>query len=290
MKRIFIFILLYFNCISSFSQIILEKSYKSISEKNDFYLGLFNTGDEIIFGYYAIIKATEHHRDNEHTLSQITLYNQNHSIRNIINLDAYSEYFVKAILVNQKLFPITKKLFNDDNKIELLLEITDKSNNGFMLLINEDGKELQKVSLPAPNAYYALYDLGYTNGTKMKVETRAVNSEANQYLIFQLHGTIPKSIEYGNKTEDSNNSGALGNFFPNPTQNTTKIYYELPTNKTIGMFNIYNIEGKLFKELKVGKGFTYLELNTFELPSGVYIGQLSCDGEIIGSKRLIVVK
>lgn len=278
-----------------FSQITLEKSYKSATNDNDFYLDLFNTGDEIVIGYYTITKS---HDDKDipqlttaTTLSQITLYNLNHSIRNTISLSAYSDYFVKPILANQKLFPISKKLFNDDNKIELLIEITNKASQVFMVLINEDGKELQRVALAGAGHGYSLYNLGYAQGTKLRVEAIVADmtNRNDEYLIFQLAGTIPSPIA-SNGRFPADNTGMLGNFFPNPAQNSTQIYYELPTNKDAGTFNIYNMEGQLLKELKVDKGFTYLELNTSELPSGSYIGQLICEGEIIGAKKLIVVK
>lgn len=299
--------LLLLSCLNLNAQIQIEKKYdrylptdKEKYKSVEYLLELNATGNENEFVWVSYKAET----DETVSLTEISIYNLNHSIRNKINLkDKFSNGIIRTVRIqSNQIFPVTSKLLNKDEKLEILLQIII-GNERFLLLIDEEGNEIQRIKADFEASSYILYDLGEPNGVRLKSDYSNFSSSSQGFsysgyiekpiegTIYKFDGTLPSSTLYNNPIlANADNVGMLGNFIPNPANNTTKIYYELPKDQEQGKFYIYNMNGQILKKYKVGKGFEFLELTITELPSGTYIGKLICNGKSIGSKKLIVVK
>ena len=80
----------------------------------------------------------------------------------------------------------------------------------------------------------------------------------------------------------------LGQNVPNPFTGETQIAYQVPEKASSASMNIYDMNGRLLKNIKIshtGKG--QLNIAAQELPSGTYSYQLVVDNEIIGAKKML---
>jgi len=82
----------------------------------------------------------------------------------------------------------------------------------------------------------------------------------------------------------------LGENIPNPFTHTTSIPYILPKGVLNGYINIYDITGKQIKRLEVNHTDNALLISANEFENGVYIYKLESRGEILGSKKMIIIK
>jgi hypothetical protein len=288
------------------AQIQIEKRYDKYIPTNikkhqsvEYKLEVNATGyeNEFVWVSYKIDNS------KNYNLDEIIIYNINHSIRSEINLkEKYADYSISTIKIqNNQIFPVTSQLFNTNEKLEILFQIK-KGNERYLVLIDEEGNEIQRIKADVKTNRYVLYNLN-ENGVRLKSDYSHHSSTNNGYsyagyvskpieaTIYKFDGKLPSSTLYNNPVlRNTNNMGVLGNFIPNPARNTTKIYYELPKGIEKGTFHLYYINGQEIKKYIVGKGFEFLELTIGELPSGTYLGKLICNGKSIGSKKLIIVK
>ena len=76
--------------------------------------------------------------------------------------------------------------------------------------------------------------------------------------------------------------------YPNPAIEKTSINFESALNYKQQKIEVYNITGKLVKEMTVNHGATNIEMNTEDLTSGIYFVNLIANGTRVASKKLIV--
>jgi len=95
-------------------------------------------------------------------------------------------------------------------------------------------------------------------------------------------------IEVGNFTSvESMDAGAIGNSFPNPTQNIFYVPFELQKAGTV-QFELYDMLGNkvaadVNKNYSAGK---HKEMFDMSLTSGIYFMRISVDGKILSSKKI----
>jgi len=93
-----------------------------------------------------------------------------------------------------------------------------------------------------------------------------------------------------NKDEMNGNPyNYLGASFPNPATNKVYIPYSLP-EESGGIMNIYDVNGKTLGSFILRQGENILEINTGELPSGVYAYGITIDGVQADTKRMVIIK
>ncbi len=77
--------------------------------------------------------------------------------------------------------------------------------------------------------------------------------------------------------------------FPNPTDGAVSISYELPNGAANADLVIFDLEGAIVKRIPVSGSGT-LSLTTSDLAAGTYLCQLQADQDVIGAKRLVVLR
>ncbi len=85
-----------------------------------------------------------------------------------------------------------------------------------------------------------------------------------------------------------NNQQQLPNPYPNPTNNTTTIPYELPAGVNTGTMIIYDLLGNEVRRYEVGRAFNTLEIAVGELAQGTYTYSLvTTEGVLRGNKFVV---
>lgn len=103
------------------------------------------------------------------------------------------------------------------------------------------------------------------------------NGTARNRIARIISGSTMSTDEVQNKK---------GVIFPNPFNTTTTI--QANTNLNNATLTVYNIQGKLLKEINNISGPTTL-LNRDNLPAGHYIIQLSQDNQILMNDKLLII-
>lgn len=88
-----------------------------------------------------------------------------------------------------------------------------------------------------------------------------------------------------------NATSTLEQNIPNPFTNSTTIHYYLPANSNNAYINFYNTSGALMKSVKLnGDGKGTLQLKANQLPVGTYQYSLFINGQMMASKKMILIK
>lgn len=287
MKALTVIVLAILISLNCFGQMVLEQKYTQKTNEPFYEYELHNTGEELMWAKWEF-------QSDPQTYPEVILYHTNHSIYKRVDLTKIKNigqvFSIKTS--NNQYFPITNRMYNDDDKMEIFLYGFNKyQEDHCIIVVNEDGEELQRIVLDTGTVVVNVYNLGI-QGTRMTTKTYfnyGASSNGNEIMVFNMKGVLPTSPKYGIEQPLIAQSGVLGNFYPNPANTITKIYYELPENEKEGDFNIYNVEGKLIKTFKVDNGFKTLEISTNDLIEGSYYGQLICKNKKIGGRKLIVI-
>lgn len=78
---------------------------------------------------------------------------------------------------------------------------------------------------------------------------------------------------------------------PNPWSSETVIRYSLPQTVASACIYIYDMQGVQLKSIPAqGRGESQVTLTSYDLKAGMYIYALVADGQLIGSKQMILTK
>jgi hypothetical protein len=123
-----------------------------------------------------------------------------------------------------------------------------------------------------------------------------------QEIIEEQNAKIDVLIERLEKLENSiasqdvtiqgeGNASKLLQNVPNPFDGETQIEYEIAEDFSKASVSVFDMKGSLIKTIdiqKAGKG--QINLSTFDLPSGQYSYILNVNGELIDSKKMLLIK
>jgi hypothetical protein len=131
------------------------------------------------------------------------------------------------------------------------------------------------------------------------------NLNSSNYAIqgYSPDGSVLYTIDYGELTDNlagTNNINAakddlsykLSQNYPNPFNPNTKINYELRVTNYVKL-KIFDAHGKEVAALvnqRQNAGSYSVDFNGAGYPSGVYFYRLEADGNIIDSRRMILLK
>ena len=219
--------------------------------------------------------------------SQIIIYNLNHTIFKTINIPTQTEFF--------GLFYVSETLFDtDSNTIEYIIQ--NQSTSPTIIKIYSEDSLLFSLTGHLENGYRGTcYGpiFNTDSGTKMILDLAST-----QIQVYSLPGKLicgPDSCcrngaITGQKgfIHKSNNFN-LSNTYPNPSNNFTKIDYQLPKGVNKGEIIFYDINGKEIKRYSVDNTFNTLLINNSDLPAGTYMYHLvTKNGGTMGKKMIII--
>lgn len=247
MKKIKLIVSALLFSISINAQISLENTYSGNSNVTSIgFVNLANSGDKYVI--------------NDVSLSQIKLYNLNHTLWKTIpipSLPNSTSYYYQNISEN---------LFDLDSEVECLIVYAGATIQEYQIaVINENGNVIfNKTSCgfsgihKTENNSYKLLLSDYTN--------------TNKY-VYSLPGT---SSNLG--VIDNGVIGKVGLSFPNPTSQLITLPYDLGTSNSIGTMNIYNINGQIVESFTVDNTFTNILLDVSSYAIGTYRYSIIIDG------------
>jgi len=92
-------------------------------------------------------------------------------------------------------------------------------------------------------------------------------------------------------SQSSSSKALLGDNYPNPFDNSTRINYFLPEYASSAQINIFDMAGKLVREVDIDNtGNGVLEVNVSDITNGVYTYQMLVDGVVVDTKTMSVAK
>lgn len=96
------------------------------------------------------------------------------------------------------------------------------------------------------------------------------------------------SLQFTTPTKNPRANLQLLQISPNPADDKTLISWELPTPSSEVELSLSDVVGRIIKRIQTNQN--QLEVNTIDLPKGIYLVHLRQAGQLIGIERLSVVK
>jgi len=227
----------------SYSQIELEGSFD-----DRYYVGttsLTGYGDKVVLWDLAIN-------------NKLYLYNDDLSLFKEISIP--EAYQGSPVLVES----ISNNLFNNDDKIEYLINETDKGNN-YCYLLNEDGDLINSF-----DGHGRIFSVN----NKFKL---LIYIDTYDY-IYSLPGTLENPVVEKEFSQQSP--------YPNPSD--SRIYLPINDNNTNACkVIIYNSAGQIVEELNQLSG-NDVYYSTSQLKSGIYLYKIFADKSIQSEGKFIV--
>lgn len=236
------------------SQAVLEHIYP---DQTAYPIKLTNYG----WIYYTIV-----YRTNHSNITDVKIYNENHSLLKTIPLQIPSGYIVETI------DNVSDILFNSDSKIEILYSVWKINSNPYQyqtLLVNEDGTILQTF----PTLYYAtIADL---DGNFKMIGSSPSDSSTYIYALPGIMLQLPPSEGSDNHTK----------IFPDPADS----FVNIKSSSNATDILIYTITGSLILSNKLdNSGLT--RINTTNLIPGIYIYKIFFYSQILDTGQFAIIK
>jgi len=136
----------------------------------------------------------------------------------------------------------------------------------------------------------------------LKLKDSLLNQNINNLMLAVanccVHGALNKNINTNNNDTIRNTNiklslsetPELGDAQPNPNSGNTQIPYFLPENTADAQIIFTDILGKLLRKETLQGGYGMLNIDTNDLPNGVYSYTMIIDGKIFNSKKMICSK
>jgi hypothetical protein len=195
---------------------------------------------------------------------------------------------------NEYLF--TDKFFNNDDKIEFILQYSSyssqsNSDQGVSIVMNEDGQEIQRfINLQSQEIsfqYWRYLNILFKNQK---------NYDQSKTIVFSIPGNLPCPFTCSQKaagimpiTQPNEFKEIQVNGFPNPSSDKVTLAYTLPEGVSFGTLKLYTQTGELVKEFKVSSQVDHLELPVSDYTPGTYYYELQAGGNTSGGKKIVVI-
>lgn len=181
---------------------------------------------------------------------------------------------------------ISENLFDTDPDLEFMYIVQD-TNYYLTKIYNHDGTELfseNGVAWIKPNFHQQQYPIYNTSeGTKLILSYQ--NGDAK---VFGLTGTLSSGV-YKQNQEQLDELNALSGAYPNPTNNSFRINYNLPPGTIHADIILYDIQGKEINRYPAKGTSGTIEIPTSGLAQGSYYYQLQSPNLKTGGRNITVV-
>ena len=114
-------------------------------------------------------------------------------------------------------------------------------------------------------------------------DEEAVLHKARQLSNYDIHQTTDVSSVTSTEARLYQNT-------PNPFTEKTTIRFALPSDTQNACIYIFDMSGKMLRQIPVTPDMTSITINGYELPAGMYIYSLAINGQEIETKRMILSK
>ena len=308
MKKLFTLVLL-FCSLQSFGQLTLVRETKNMLipfrlSTNEWMLFLPAAEGENIksfsiynkdFSLYKVIQIPQNFPHDTIGCRNFISISPVHLIQNA-SLGIYGNHSVHYIYNQSIPMFLSDKFFNNDNKIEIVVDyqsgsIDGKKYKSSILIINEDGQEITKIS--NPDGALLLSYWGYLNVDY--IDNNPSNAIINT-KIYSVPGNLPCPTSCSQKaagiapiTQPNEFKEIQVTGFPNPSSEKVTLAYTLPEGTPFGTLRLYTQTGELVKEFKVSNQVDHLELPVSEYNSGTYFYELQAGGSSSGGKKMVVI-
>jgi len=274
MKKILLIALIAFGT-NAKAQITLEHKYDSASDyKNNI---LMIVKFELLGERYVKINRQGY---------SISIYDLNHSLTKTISLANYPPSMGYFLILY-----MSQLLFNPDSAIEFLYGYSSADGVVHTRIYKEDGTVIFIADslyswdeFNIPQQQFTIYNT--KQGTKMILSHRY----NGQSWVYSLPGRLSSGIQESNMQLIAAQNGQFSNLFPNPGNGKVTLQYELPEGETEGEIVLYNQQGAEVKRYKVDNTFNDVILDNTQLTVGTYFYQLLTSKEIVGVKKMIIIK
>lgn len=206
----------------------------------------------------------------EPTLSQVKLYNTNHSIWKTINVPTISGFTLIGV------YNISEGLFNVDSQVECVAYYANYSTTPVQLytkVIDETGTVIKDI----PDRAYAGVAATSSNTFKLIVNDNNMIRD-----VYSLPGTSSNlGLPNGGVT------GQVGVSYPNPTSQFITLPYDLNESNSTGVMNIYNVSGQIIESFNIDNSFNSILLDLSNYSSGTYRYNITVNGVESSSNSFI---
>jgi hypothetical protein len=240
-----------------FSLIFLKANSQAVLEQT--FPGEYINSSPVLLSTYGWVYPTIIYNSNV----TLKIYAADYTLLKSIYLNIPNGYQYLGI------YNISDKLFNNDDKIEVLYSMYNNMIHGYdMLLINENGQLLQEFP---KFGYVIIYEI---NGLfKMLAND---NYDSIGY-IYSLPGTM-LGTDYNSPT------GINSSVFPNPCSSLAQVRYSLPMGSTNGLLEVFSTKGTTILQKPISdSGTEQIDMSSFA--PGEYLYSIkSGQGIVTGGK------
>ena len=245
---------------------------------NGRYAGYFNGQvyvDNSITATSFITPSDMRLKENVQVVKDIT--NEGGTLENLLSMNIIKYNYKKPILSSD----ITDTLSTSMNHEENLNMVTH---------YGLSAQELQKIY---PDLVYEGQDgyLGVNYVELVPILIRSIQElKAELDKVKCSEGSMKKGAQTNVITSNITNQACLYQNTPNPFTERTEIRFELPDNVQNAYIYIFNMSGKMLRQIPVNASMRSITINGFELPAGIYLYSLAVNGQEIDTKRMILSK
>jgi hypothetical protein len=148
------------------------------------------------------------------------------------------------------------------------------------------GLSYQPLSLQNPKALNKFYT-SFLFSAVNSAESTAVNTEGLEKSVERKSPAVEAQM----KAEEqlyADGQISVSNIYPNPASEYAEIDYTIAPAVRDAKLIFYNILGSQMNAFTLSKNERKLRVNTKDMPTGLYIYQLSVDGKKVATKKMLV--
>jgi trimeric autotransporter adhesin len=122
----------------------------------------------------------------------------------------------------------------------------------------------------------------------LRMAISALTEGSNKSLIIPNHNEGEESIKYSQEIKLLlPDAATLGDAQPNPNDGNTQIPYYVPENINDAKIIFTDLLGKVMQEKPLQVGYGVLDIDTHDLPAGIYSYSIVIDGKVLDNKKMI---
>ncbi len=172
---------------------------------------------------------------------------------------------------------------SEDDAMKAAVLKTDKRHYGV------SAQDLQKLF---PNLVEEEQD-GYLSVNYVEmvpVLLRSIQELKQEIDELKGSGTVKKSPTHTNLSSTTAAENILYQNTPNPFNGQTIIRFRLAEDVQEASICIFDLQGKMLKDIPISKGMDQISVNSFEMGKGMFLYSLLINGQEISTKKMIISK